>query len=99
MEYSMIKPGDQQQLRAERLAALEADHYRCGLMAEDATSAEEAEQARRSQHDIERRIRVHRVALGLEPASAIEEPGDSHVDINDGITESPAETDTMDRVA
>lgn len=66
MEYITLRAEHQQNLRAERLAALEADHYRNGLVLEDAATPDETEQARRAQTEIERRMRVHRLALGLD---------------------------------
>lgn len=99
MEYAMINDSEQRRLRAERLLSLEADHYRHGLVLEDAGSPEEANAARRSQDDIERRMRGHRIALGIDPVPAIEEPDGSHVDVSDSVPAPIAEADTMVRVA
>lgn len=73
MSYALLKNADQDNLRAERLAALEADHFRNELVLEDAGSPEEAEHARRMMDDLTRRMTVHRAKLGLNMKPGVDQ--------------------------
>lgn len=87
--YALIQSNDQAQLRRERLAALELDHYRNALVLEDAGSDEEARRAVQAMGDIERRMAVHRTALGLDQdaqdAEIVESPSEAEPYVDDAL--------------
>ena len=69
MEYTMLTGGDFEGLRRERIASLEAEHYRLGLLLLETTSADAAGEILARQADYERRITLHAPA----PKEAAEE--------------------------
>ena len=61
--YEFLTPQSMTQLRRERLAGLEGDHYRVQLQLEEATSPEEFAAIQRDLDEINRRAQVHRAVL------------------------------------
>lgn len=78
MYYRTIDGDVSRRLRAERVAALEAEHYRIGLLIEEGDSGEHAA----TLSDLERRIAGHLAVLepttGADDADSSEPDGGGH---------------------
>ena len=59
MEYTQLTSTDFAGLRRERIVALEAEHYRLGLLIDELSNGDARAQLLDQQADIERRVGVH----------------------------------------
>lgn len=69
--YTVLHPDEQDQLRAQRIYALEREHYATALQLEEAGTDDEARALHGRLSDLERRITLHSEVLhraDVEPA-------------------------------
>lgn len=69
--YALLNETGQRQLRMERIAGLEGDHFRVSLQLEEAETADEVGALSRQSADLERRIQVHREVLNAASVAVI----------------------------
>jgi hypothetical protein len=65
LNYELLGEAQAEHLRKQRLLDLEADHFRFVLDAEEVPPGEDAGPIMAKLADVERRIALHRQALGL----------------------------------
>lgn len=82
LNYELLGDTQAEHLRKQRLLDLEADHYRYVLDAEELAPGEDAGPIMAKLAEIERRIALHREALGLpvtvlaaDEEATLEQPG------------------------
>jgi hypothetical protein len=69
--YALLTETGKRQLRIERIAGLEGDHFRVSLQLEEAETADEVGALSRQSADLERRLRIHRDVLNAASAAMI----------------------------
>jgi hypothetical protein len=89
--YALLTETGKRQLRMERIAGLEGDHFRVSLQLEEAETADEVGALSRQSADLERRLAVHHAVLdgiGATASTATVDRVDNHV-VDAGETEGP----------